>query len=210
MGKHAEHWLLTRDFNLEKASTGIIHVDIEAEFTMCLCPGVSSPVQCYSNHFEVYISLRNIEIYPTDYEIQISDIYQLFSPLYNISNHTGTEAEWLSRNNQTFSFHPNNSHWLTFAIRSRGACGSIFRMKMYYYECEELFIKGVHFQNVSSPITGFKNVIGHCSEQSVSLHNTKNQTGICHYNGSWTIPQEIKCLCYEGYYLSKNRVCLRK
>jgi hypothetical protein len=142
-----------------------------------------------------------------------SSVLDDLSRLYNISNHTGTEAELLTKSFQTFSFHRNNSKWVTFAIRSRGACGKLFQMKMYYYECKETFINGTHFQKTLSPTSGFKKITGDCSVNSLQLHNSTNLNGFCYSNGSWSIDQETEvsgCLCIEGYYPSKTKGCSRK
>jgi hypothetical protein len=84
-------------------------------------------------------------------------------------------------------------------------------MKIYYYECEETFIDGVNYQKTSSPITGFKTVIGECSKHSLPLSNVSaNQIGFCYSDGSWGTGHEAQCLCNEGYYLSKTIGCLRE
>ena len=177
----------------------MIYADVEAELTtQCYHPGNGSSVPCFSKYFEVYLYRGKYEHYYS-FENVSSDLLSNFAALYNIS-----------RSNQTFSFLQNNSRWVTFAVRSRGACGKIFGMKMYYYECEETFINGAHFQNTSSPSTGFKNITGDCSRNSLPLHNTTNFIGFCYSNGSWSTSQESKCLCIEGYHPSKTTECSRK
>ena len=208
-GKEADFWLITDDVNLETTFAEIIYVDVEAELTMCFHPGYNAALPCYSNNFEVYLYHGKNESRPSHFP-DIADLLRTFSPLYNISNHTGNKAELLSKSIQTFSFHKNNSRYVTFAIRSRGACGTIFRMKMYYYGCEKTFFNGVHFPRTSSPSTGYKAVIGNCSKNSLPLQNTTNFIGFCYSNGTWAIRQETKCLCSEGYYLSKTTGCLGK
>ena len=206
-GKDAEFWFLTDYVNLGTSFANIIYIDVEAELTLCFNPGTNSYVPCYSKYFEVYLYRGKYE--PHSIYVALNDLHT-FSPLYNVSNHTVPGAELSSRSNQTFSFLQNNSHWVTFAVRSRGACGEIFGMKMYYYECEETFINGVHFQNNLSPSIGFKNVTGDCSGNSLPLHNTTNLIGFCHSNGSWSTGQETKCLCIRGYHPSKTTECSRK
>ena len=182
----------------------MIYVDVEAELTVTQCfnPGRNRNSPCYSNYFGIYLYRGNYHE-PRSYAILLDDLLHTFSPLYNITNHTVPEKE-LWKSNQKFSFLQNNSRGVTLAIRSKGACGTIFGMKMYYYECEETFINGVHFQNTASPSIRFKNVTGDCPGKSLQLYNATNLIGFCHSNGSWSPGQESKCLCTEGYYPSNT------
>ena len=173
----------------------MIYIDVEAELTLCYHPGTNSYVPCFSKYFEVYLYRGKYK--QRSFENVLGDLLSRFSALYNISR-------------QTFSFLQYNSRWVTFAVRSRGACGEIFGMKVYYNECEETFINSVHFKNNLSPSIGFKNVTGDCSGNSLPLHNTTNLIGFCHSNGSWSIGQETKCLCIRGYHPSKATGCSRK
>jgi hypothetical protein len=76
-----------------------------------------------------------------------------------------------------------------FAVRSRGACGKIFRIKIYYmHVCKESIIKNIKFERTLSPAKGFKNVTGNCSENSIPSQNATSFKGYCYPNGSWRIP----------------------
>ena len=164
-----------------------------------LCDNGKEDVPCYSNYFEVYI-------YPGKYMLEKEKVTSYFKPLYNITNNT-TPTATLTRTTQTFSFNKQKySQGVTLAFRSRGACGRIFRIKMYYYYCEGTFNKGIKFEKTSSPATEFENVTGSCSENSVPSNNVKNVTRYCYSNGTWGELEHgnLKCFCGEGYGPNKT------
>ena len=200
-GQEADFWFITQYVNLERpTSAEVIHVDVDAEFTLCDNPGrppSDSTVPCYSNYFEVYIyhGTGNKASYPQAFSLNDK---MLYSPLYNITKNT----LFNTISNQTFSFLKNNSQDVMFAIRSKGACGTIFRMKMYYYYCEETFINGIKFEETASPAKGLKNVTGNCSDYAIPLINgTASSNRYCYENGTWNElgDENLKCFCIEGY-----------
>ena len=154
---------------------------------------------CYSNDFEVYIFSGN-------YILDDVNVTSYFKPLYNITINTSPTAI-LIRTTQTSSFHSENYlQGVTLAFRSRGACGDIFRIKMYYYYCEETFNKGIKFKRTSSPAEGFKNVTGNCSVNSVPSNNVTSVNRYCYPNGTWARLENdnIQCFCVEGYAPNKK------
>ncbi|XP_028394324.1 ephrin type-B receptor 1-B-like isoform X2 [Dendronephthya gigantea] len=212
IGTENDFWLITPYIDLSESIAEVINVDVEAELTLCDDPGApkgsSSRLKCFSNYFEVYIYRGNIEETSPD----LNYLTERFQPLYNITNDTSPNSIF-TRRIKTFSFPQNHSQGVTFAIRSRGACGSIFKMKMYYYYCKEIFINGLQFVNTTSPAKGFKTVqttAKTCSNNSVkSINAAGNKTmtlyiGYCFTNGTWSIPQyaDLRCLCREGYTLT--------
>ena len=209
-GKEADFWSITPHINLKKSLAEVIHVDLEAELTQCIDPGKQDLQPCFSNYFEIYIHRGKNEVTFSDLRtVTISNLTEVFHPLYNITNDTSPEAT-LTRSNQTFSFPQNNAKGVTFAIRSRGACGSIFRMKMYYYYCKEIFINGLKFENTISPADGFKTVVAkNCSKNYISSIRARGDktitalNGYCSVNGTWSVPGfgNQTCLCVEGYTL---------
>ena len=177
-------------------------MDIEAELnTQCFNGGLRSYFPCYSNKFEVYA-------YHGKDHISVGNILDIFSQsLYNITNNTNLAKANLTRSTQTTFFFPqNNSEGVTFAVRSRGACGKIFRIKMYYHVCKEKIIKTIKFERTSSPAKGFKNVTANCLENSIPSQNAASFKGYCYPNGSWRIPLDdnMECLCVDGYTLNKR------
>ena len=207
VGQEADFWTITKHVELNTTFADEIHVDVEAELTLCLNPGNNARLPCYTNYFEIYIyrgTDKENEYKPAN--PNLADLLKVYSPLYNITNNTLLNAT-LTRSVQTFSFPKNNSQGVVFAIRSRGACGNIFRIKMYYYFCEETFIKGIKFERTLSPAKGFKNVTGNCSEYATSRNGAMASFNIyCHPNGTWSKPEDdnLKCLCIEGYAPDKT------
>lgn len=215
IGQKADFWTITNPVELNTIFADEIHVDVEAELTLCLNPGNNARLPCYTNYFEVYIYRETSDkenVYRPD-DPNLADLLKVYSPLYNITNNTLPNAS-LTRSVQTFSFPQNSSQRVVIAIRSRGACGSIFRMKMYYYYCEETFIKGIQFEITLSPAKGFKNVTGNCSEYAIPPNSAKASFNIhCYSNGTWSKPEDdnLKCFCIEGFAPDKtNGSCLSK
>jgi hypothetical protein len=186
---------------LETTFAEVIYVDIEAELnTQCFNEGLRSYFPCYSNKFEVYA-------YHGKDQISGEKILDIFSQsLFNITNNTNLAKANLTRSTQTTFFFPQNNSGVTFAVRSRGACGKIFRLKMYYHVCKEKIIKSMKFERTLSPAKGFKNVTANCSENSIPSQNATSFKGYCYPNGSWRIPLDdnMECLCVEGYTLNKR------
>ncbi|CAB4043908.1 ephrin type-A receptor 2 [Paramuricea clavata] len=80
-------------------------------------------------------------------------------------------------------------------------------MKMYYYYCEETFIKGIKFERTLSPTKGFKNVTGNCSEYAIPQNGAKASFNIhCYSNGTWSKPagDHLNCFCIEGFAPDKT------
>ena len=132
-----------------------------------------------------------------------------FKPFYNITINTSSTPT-LTRTTQTSSFHSENySQGVTLAFRSRGACGDIFRIKMYYYYSEETFNRGIKFKRTSSPAERFKNVTGNCLENSLPSNNVTSVNRYCYPNGTWARLENgnIQCFCVEGYEPIKDGSC---
>ena len=184
--------------NLNTTLAKLIHVQIEAGYKLCYNAGNGRYEECYLDYFEVYI-------YPGKYKLQDNkNVYSYFKPLYNITNNTSPTAT-LTRTTQTFSFNQQNySQGVTLAFRSKGACGSIFKIKMYHYYCEETINDALKFERTLSPAEGFKNITGNCSENSVPSNNFK--TRYCYSNGTWGELEHgnLECFCVEGYEPNKT------
>ena len=209
-GKAADLWFTTINVILKTTRAEVIYVDVEAELTQCFHPGDNSKVPCHMNYFEVRIRYGKdgFIVDNQSNETLKNQLYNAFSPLYNITNTSPHVIP--TRNIQTFSFPQNNSPGVTFAVRSRGACGKIFRMKMYYYYCKETYVNGVKFGRTASPAKGFKNVTGNCSEYAISLNGTAGFNRYCYENGRWSNAKDNwKCFCVEGYTLN-NGSCSSK
>ena len=195
--------MLTRRVDLQTNITGadVIYVDVEVELKDCARPiklGIRRTL-CHNNHFEIYLGNSS-----SFYHRQ----HASFSKLYNVTNHTSPDA-LLLRSNQTFSFRPNISE-AVFAVRSTGACGTIYKLKLYYYECEEMITNLVRFQQTPSPAAGFRAVTGNCLNNAFQTRNSKSLIALCHSNGSWAIDEKSSCACGKGYYLYKTIGCIGK
>ena len=204
-GREADNWYITSHVNLNTTLVEIINVEVEAGYKLCLNSS-NYTVPCYSNNFKVHAYLEG-------YMANHGNITLSFKSLYNITINTLPTAT-LTRTIQTFSFSSQNySQGVTLAFRSRGACGSIFRIKMYYYYCEETVSEGVKFERIPSPAKGFKNVTGNCSENSAPSNNVTSANRYCYPNGTWGKLQNnnFKCFCVEGYGPNKtDGSCLSK
>lgn len=123
-GREADNWFVTSHVTLDTTLVEVINVEVEAGYKLCLNGSKGDMVPCYSNYFEIHAYLEG-------YMTSHGNITLSFKPLYNITINTSPTAT-LTRTIQTFSFNSQNySQGVTLALRSRGACGSIFRIKMY-------------------------------------------------------------------------------
>ena len=198
-GIYADNWLITNPVNILSPENLNIFVDVEAKLTMCHDISKAASQTCYSNYFEVYIH-RGIVDATKD------NVFKKFSQsIYNITNHTSVNAT-LSRSYQTFSFSHTKPENVTFAVRSRGACGSIFGMKVYYFFCDDYFINGIKYKETVSPSKGYVKVVkGNCSKNTEIPSNGTVLRGNCRYNGSWDVGDNVTCKCVKNYVLDKSK-----
>ena len=201
-GLEADFWFITAHVNLDITLAEVIFVEVEVGYKLCYnydINGKEVSVPCNSSHFEVYI-------YPGKYTLEDENVPSYFKQLYNITINTSPTTT-LTTTIQTFAFKTHDySQGVTLALRSRGACGRIVRMKMYYYYCEETFNKGIKFERTPSPAEGFKNVTGNCSDNSMSFNSAKSANRYCYFNGTWgkLEDDDLECLCVQGYATNKT------
>ena len=132
--------------------------------------------------------------------------YENFTFLGNITGNTTS----MDPVNTTFTLNFKEFCEITFGIKSRGACGSVIRIKVYYYICKEIFIKSVMFKRTLSPQNGTKEVFGNCSANSRRGSHMSDLRAFCHSNGSWSAERNISCLCEGGYEPTEEHGCFRK
>lgn len=203
-GVEADFWFMTRHVDINITLAEVIYVEVEAGFRLCY-DFENGEVPCYSNYFQVYI-------YAGKYILDIKNVRSYFKPSYNITTDI-SPTKTLTKTIHTFLLNSQYySQVVTFAFRSRGACGSIFRTKMYYYYCEETFNKGIKFEETPSPAEGFKNVTGNCSENSVPStgHTLTSVNRYCYPNGTWSKVENdknLECYCVEGYEPVTDGTC---
>ena len=183
----------------------VMYVDVEGKFEICYDPGNNKHVPCTYDYFAVYINHGDEAP-----KISVNKIFGKLTFVYNITSSTKPNETEDVPFKETFSFNRNNTKGVTLAVRSRGACGKIFNITMYYYFCEERFIHSVKLKNTCSPKTGFKLVRANCSEHSIASGNTKSLEGRCYSNGSWSVNETNKCLCTKGYEPNEKTGCSRK
>ena len=111
------------------------------------------------------------------------------------------------RVNTTFNLKLKEFSRVTFGIKSSGGCGSLIRMKVYYYVCKAMFINSVNFKTTMSPQNGSKVVFGNCSENSAAVSKVRGLKAYCHSNGSWSTEGDILCTCKKGYEPTTNKGC---
>ena len=195
--------------NLSSFNAEVIYLDVTAEFTLCDNPETGKFQPCSSNFFEVYIHRGKNRPEITRQTAETVLRSQFYS-IYNITANSSLLSQTPQEQNQTFNFDQNKTEGVTFAVRSRGACGKIFNMTMYYYYCEETFADSVRLRKTPSPKIGPKLVTGNCSEHSQPSNNLTRLEGYCYKNGSWNVNGDLKCLCIEGYEPNEKLGCSSK
>ncbi len=101
---------------------------------------------------------------------------------------------------------------IMLGIRSTGGCGTVVRVKLYYFVCRALifrFQKGTIYRNhiilkkTPVPQNGTKVVFGSCSANAVLVSGMGDFKALCHSNGTWSIVKgDMVCWCDKGYELS--------
>ncbi len=105
---------------------------------------------------------------------------------------------------------------IMLGIRSTGGCGTVVRMKVYYFVCRELRGKGTIYRNLiifkrtPVPENGTKVVFGSCSANAVLVSGAGDLKAFCHSSGTWSIGKgDMVCRCDKGYELSfSNNRCV--
>ena len=195
--------------DLSSFNADVIYVDVTAEFTKCFDYGKGDFEPCSSNYFEVYIH-RGKNRPEMKTETAETVLYTQFTSLYNITTNTPLLSQTPQKKKKTLNFDQNITEGVTIAVRSRGACGKILHMTVYYYYCDETFVDSVRLKKTPSPKVGPKLVTGNCSEHSQPSSNLTRLEGYCYRNGSWNMNGDLECLCIEGYEPDGKLGCLRK
>ena len=217
-GGSKNNWLFTEYIGVGETFADFVHVNIEAELTL-----YGSGTR-YRRLLQVYVYRGNNSInipiatsangWLLNHTGLLGDfISRYFTPVYTITNTTrpkNVKGRGIVKENQTFPLHFNKTEGVLFGIKSKGACAEILKMKLYYYYCKEKFINSVKFENTTSPLNGSKEVAGNCSDNSSLSKDLTNLKGFCQSNGTWSVNENVKCLCKEGFepYIWKG--CLRK
>lgn len=133
-----------------------------------------------------------------------------FSSFYNITANNSLLSKTPRKQKQIIILDLNKANGVTFAVRSRGACGRISNMTIYYYYCKEIFVNGARLKKTPSPRNGSKRVLASCPKNSQPWSNLTRFEGYCYRDGSWSMNGDFKCLCLGKYELNKENGCLCK
>ncbi|XP_028394326.1 ephrin type-B receptor 2-like [Dendronephthya gigantea] len=209
-GEELELWLLTKTLTSNQSLPDVkLYIEIESQMEEC---EVQNGV-CFKDGFELFKYNGTGEP-----EIQVDTkatgdkkekqkakafFDEHFTFLGNITGNTTS----MDRVNTTFTLNFKEFRDITFGIKSRGGCGSVIRIKVYYYICEETFIKSVMFKKTLSPQNGTKVVFGNCSLNSRRSSHMGDLKAYCYSNGSWSTEKNISCLCDRGYEPTEDHGC---
>ena len=204
-----EAWLVTKTVESNETLYNVkLKIEIESQIQECEVKGG----ECFKDGFELltyngegepevpYDRLQNINKEKEKVRVFFNNN---FTSLGNITGN-GTIEE---RVNATFTLNLKEFRKITFGIKSSGGCGSVIRMKVYYYVCEEMFIKSVMFKMTMSPQNGSKVICGNCSENAVLATKAGGLKAYCHSNGSWSTEENEVCRCDKGYEPTTNKGC---
>ena len=201
-GHEIEAWLVTKTLNINQTLYDVeLHIEIESQMEKC---EVKNGI-CFKDGFELFrykgegepkvpYDAKNPD---TEAEKLKSKVYlqDNFSFLGNITGNSTSEE----RVNNAFTLNLKEFRGITFGIKSKGGCGSVKRMKVYYVVCKEIFIKSAMFLKTMAPQNGTKVVFGNCSANTALVSRTGGLRAFCHSNGSWTTEGEMVCTCDKGY-----------
>lgn len=187
----------------------MIYFDVTTEFTLCFNPDTENFVPCSSNYFEIYIH-RGKDRPEINAETAETDLLSQFSSFYNITANNSSLSKTPRKQTQIITSDLKKADGVTFAVRSRGACGKILNMTIYYYYCEETFVNGARLKKTSSPKIGSKRVLANCPKNSQPSSNFTRLEGYCYRDGSWSMNEDSKCLCFGEHEPNKEHGCLRK
>ena len=205
-----EDWLVTNTVESNETLYNVkLKIEIESQIEECEVKGG----KCFKDGFELltYNGKGEPEVPydPKDSQnVVAKERARVFfnNNFTSLGNITGN-ATIKERVNTTFTLNIKEFRTITFGIKSYGGCGSVIRMKVYYYVCEEMFIKSVMFKTTMSPQSGSKVVFGNCSENTASVSKAGGLKAYCHSNGSWSPEEGAVCRCDKGYEPTSNKGC---
>ncbi|CAB4026082.1 ephrin type-B receptor 1 isoform X4, partial [Paramuricea clavata] len=209
-----EVWLVANTLNVNQTIYDVkLHVEIESQMEMC-----ESKDPCFKDGFELFTyngegepkvpfnknSGVNVE---KEKEKAREFFHNNFTYLGNITGNATSKE----RVNTSFTLNLKEFREITFGIKSRGGCGKVSRIKVYYYVCHETFIKSVMFKKTSAPQNGTTEVLGirSCSANTVPVSSMGDLRAYCHSNGSWSTEgdRDMVCMCVKGYEPTTDHGC---
>lgn len=210
-GDQSENWLVTKTLDSNETLHNVkLKIEIESQMEECEVQGG----KCFKDGFElltyngegepkVPYDLKDQQNVEKEKEKARIFLNSDFTSLGNITGNA-TSKEHV---NTIFTLNLKKFRTITFGIKSSGGCGSVIRMKVYYYVCQEMFIKSVMFKTTMSPQNGSKVVFGNCSENTAAVKKAGGLKAYCHSNGSWSTEKDVVCRCDKGYEPTTNKGC---
>ena len=205
-----EDWLVTKAVGSNETLYNVkLKIEIESQIEECEVKGG----ECFKDGFELltYNGGGEPEV-PYDQKDSQNVVAKERARVFFNNNFTSLgyitgNATIKERVNTAFTLNLKEFRRIAFGIKSSGGCGSVIRMKVYYYVCEEMFIKSVMFKMTMSPQNGSKVVFGNCSENAASVSKAGDLKAYCHSNGSWSVERDVVCRCDKGYEPTSNKGC---
>ena len=180
-----------------------LQIDIESKVGRCK----SKDGICFKDGFELFRNngnnKNNLNLHGTDPSLSTEHRLK-FTFVGNIAGNATSEERSIT----TFTLSIKEFRKITFGIKSTGGCGTVLRIKVYYFVCELLFVNKVVFKKTLSPKNGTKVVFGSCPANTGLVSSTGDLKAFCHSNGSWSIGKgEMVCRCEKGYEPTSNQDC---
>ena len=103
---------------------------------------------------------------------------------------------------------------LTLGVWGPNFCGTLKRIRFYYYQCPSSTIALVNFKATLAPSKNSSSILlkGDCVDNAVQSINSSSLSMKCYYNGSYEVFGS--CLCKAGYSNLDNgktqKICKRK
>ena len=206
-----EDWLVTKAAESNETLYNVkLNIEIESQIEECEVNGG----ECFKDGFELltYNGEQEPEVPYDPKDSQNINKEKEKARIFLNNNFTSRgniigNATIQERVNTTLSLNLKEFRRITFGIKSSGGCGSVIRMKVYYYVCEEMFINSVMFKMTMSPQNGSKVVFGNCSENTASVTKAGGLKAYCHSNGLWSTEGDVVCWCDKGYEPTTNKGC---
>ena len=166
-------------------------LDINVERTKCTIPGETCSLQIFIYNGTEQLSIPNPLSHGANWKEAARDY--LFSNFRYLHDINFTEYNQIER--KSFQFLYNGSKAI-LAFRARGINGVLHNIEMYYYYCEETLKDGVKLPRIDAP-NGLQIVAVNCASNALS--NESDLSGLCLYNGTWTLGNDTECFCKPGY-----------
>ncbi|XP_046863498.1 uncharacterized protein LOC124457265 [Xenia sp. Carnegie-2017] len=204
-GRKTETWLLTETLKINQTLDDV-KMFIEIDSKMANCDNEDGI--CFRDGFEIFTYNGNGEpVIPFPFNGNLEEkgknsIY--FNNNFDfMGNITGNETS-KERFIKMFTIQVKKFNDITFGIKSTGACGTLFRMTIFYYVCQQKYKNSILLTRTLSPPNGTKVIYGNCSTNSEKLTKTSGLRAYCHSNGTWFLEKNASCLCRKGYEPTKE------